>query len=294
MSLRSRLISIMGIFSIIATLFIGVTSYKLSEQNAIREIKNKGELLVTTMMSHRKYFKHQQHPLIQELVEQDRFYPELMCGFAITRGVWDIFKADYSGFHFKQASVDPLYFENKADDTELQLIETFKKRADLERLEGIISKGDEQFFYIALPAKVDNKSCLRCHGDPATAPKDQVEMYGTENGYNWELGDTVSTFIVYVSIQKAMQQARQTAGILFLAGLGSFFIVLLGLGIFMNRKIIGPVEYLSERTEEISRGMYLDERLEEQKNDEIGVLAEAIEYLRLTVSKKAKRRSDDA
>jgi len=37
MGIRSRLIFIMGLFSLVATLFIGFASYKLSERNALIE-----------------------------------------------------------------------------------------------------------------------------------------------------------------------------------------------------------------------------------------------------------------
>ncbi len=289
MNLRSRLILFMGIFSIIATILIGGASYKLSERNAIREAKNKGELLFNYTVSVRKYFKDHQRPLIFELVEKNRFYPELMSGFVVTRGVWDVFKAEHNGFHFKQATIDPLYYENMADEHELKIINTFRERGDMPRQEGIVTRGDAEFYYLAYPVKIENKKCLRCHGDPNDAPKDQIEIYGTENGYNWKLGDTVSSYIIYVSIQQALLEAKRSAGILFLISLGSFLLVLLGVGLYMNRRIISPIEHLSDRTEEISQGKYLDESVQHPADDEIGVLARAIEHLRVTITQKGRK-----
>jgi len=292
MSLRSRLILFMGIFSIIATILIGGASYKLSERNAIREAKNKGELLFNYTVSVRKYFKNHQRPLIFELVEKNRFYPELMSGFVVTRGIWDVFKAEHSGFHFKQATIDPLYYANRADENELTIINAFKERSDMKRQEGIITKGDAKFYYLAYPIKVESKKCLRCHGNPLDAPKDQIEIYGTENGYNWTLGDTVSSYIIYVSIQQAMLEAKRTAGILFVISIGSFLMVLLGVGLYMNRRIINPIEHLSNRTEEISQGKFLDESIQQQADDEIGVLARAIEHLRISITQEKGENND--
>lgn len=289
MGIRSRMIFIMGLFSFIATVIIGVASYKLTERNAIHEARNKGQLLFNYIISARKYFKDEQRALFMELVEDNRFYPELMSGFVVSRGVWDIFKEKNSGYQFKQASLDPLYQANKADKEEVKMINTLQTRPDAHSLQGTMSKDGEKYFYMAFPIKVENKKCLRCHGDPANAPKDQIEIYGTENGYNWKYGEIVSAYIVYVSIQEAVSAAKRTAGLLFLIGIGCFFLSLLAMGFFLDRSVIGPIEYLSDRTEEISKGRNLEEKFICKSNDEIGVLARAIEHLRQVMIKKIKR-----
>lgn len=289
MGIRSRLILIMGIFSFIATMIIGFASYKLSARNAIVEAENKGQLLFNYIVSYRKYFKEHQRALVMELVEENRFYPELMSGFVATRGIWDIFSEKNSGYHFKQASLDPLYSGNKADKEEEKMIEIFRKNSEMKKQEGVLEKNGEKFFYMAYPIRITEKGCLRCHGDPADAPKDQIEIYGTVNGYDWKFGDTVSAYVVYVSIHEALQGAKRTAGLLFLIGIGCFFIALLGVGFFLDRQVIQPIEYLSDRTEEISQGKNLQEKFVHASNDEIGILAQAIEHLRLSVIRASKR-----
>ncbi len=289
MGIRSRMIFIMGLFSFIATLTIGVASYKLTERNAIHEARNKGKLLFNYIISSRKYFKNEQRALVMDLVEDTRFYPELMSGFVVSRGVWDIFKEKNSGYHFKQASLDPLYLANKADQEEVKMINTLQTRPDAHSLQGTMIREGERFFYMAYPIKVSDKSCLRCHGNPMDAPKDQIEIYGTENGYNWKYGEIVSAYVIYVSIQDAVNAAKRTAGILFLIGIGCFFLSLLAIGFFLDRSVIGPIEYLSDRTEEISEGRNLEEKFIYKGNDEIGVLARAIEHLRQTMIRKMKK-----
>lgn len=286
MGIRSRMILIMGLFSLIATLIIGVASYKLTERNVIHEARNKGQLLFNYILSSRQYFKDEQRALVMDLVEDNRFYPELMSGFVVTRGVWDIFKEKNSGYHFKQASLNPLYLANKADKEEVKMINTLRDRPDAHSLQGTISKDGEKFFYMAFPIKINDNKCLRCHGDPVNAPKDQIEIYGTENGYNWKYGDTLSAYVIYVSIQGAVSGAKRTAGILFLIGIGCFFLSLLAMGFVLDRSVIGPIEYLSDRTEEISKGRNLEEKFIYKGNDEIGILARAIEHLRQAMIRK--------
>ena len=87
MGIRPRIILIMGIFSLIATLIIGAASYKLTERNAIIEAKNKGQLLFHYILAYRQYFKAQQRALIMELVEEDPFYPLPVLGVDVLERV---------------------------------------------------------------------------------------------------------------------------------------------------------------------------------------------------------------
>ena len=288
MGIRPRIIMIMGIFSLIATLIIGAASYKLTERNAIVEAKKKGQLLFHYILAYRQYFQTQQRALVMELVDENRFYPELMSGFAVTRGIWDVFKEENKGYDFKQATLDPLYQQNKADSDEIKMIDTFRQSPDLQMLEGVIDKSGERYFYLAYPIKIDSRDCLRCHGDPADAPRDQAEIYGTENGYHWQFGDTVSAYVIYVSIQEALASAKQMAGMLFLVGIGCFFLALLAMVVFLDRSVIQPIEYLSGRIAEISQGKNLQEGLSHEGDDEIGILARAIELLRLNMIRTYK------
>ena len=288
MGIRPRIIVIMGIFSLIATLIIGAASYKITERNAIVEAKNKGQLLFHYILAYRQYFKSQQRALIMELVEEDRFYPELMSGFVVTRGIWDVFKEENKGYEFKQATLNPLYQPNKADSDEVRMIDTFRESPDLKMMEGVIDKNGEKLFYLAYPIKIDVKECLRCHGDPANAPRDQIEIYGTENGYHWQYGDTVSAYVIYVSIQDALASAKRMAGMLFLVGIGCFFLTLLAMALFLDRSVIQPIKYLSDRIEEISQGKNLQESFKHEADDEIGILARAIEHLRLSMIRMDK------
>ncbi|MBI5557813.1 MAG: DUF3365 domain-containing protein [Deltaproteobacteria bacterium] len=293
MGIRSRIVLIMGIFSLIATMVIGGASYKLTERNAVMEARKKGQLLFNYIISSRKYFMTEQRALIMELIEDDRFYPELMSGFVVSRGVWDIFKQDHKGYVFKQATLDPLYKANRADGDEVRMIEAFRRRPDLQMQEGIIEKQGEKYFYLAYPIKVDAKDCLRCHGDPLDAPKDQVEIYGVENGYHWPAGDTVSAYVVYVSIGEALASAKRMAGMLFLIGIGCFFLALLAIGFFLDRSVIGPIEYLTDRVEEISQGKNLQESFRHDTHDEIGILARAVEHLRHSMIRRGQGKGHD-
>ena len=289
MGIRSRFIVIMGIIFGLATVMIGIASYKFSERNAMDGAKSKGHLIFNYILANRAFYKKHQRPLIMELIEKDRFYPELMSGFVLTRGTFDIFKKNLVGYDFKQATVDPLYPPNKANAKEMELINMFRANPALKDYEGTMERNGETFFVLAKPIKVEKKGCLRCHGDVNDAPKDQVEIYGTENGYNWKVGDTVASYVVYVSVQEALVAAKKSAIVLYLIGSGCLLVALIGLWIFMARFVVNPIVGLSIKAEEISLGRNLEESVGIKQDDEIGALANAIERLRMSMVRILKR-----
>ncbi len=291
MGIRFKTVIIIGILGMLSVGGIGYLNYSFSKKAAISEAKSKSQLLLNYVHSTRKYLKNVQRPLVKELIEKDRFYPELMSGFVVARGTFDIFKKDLPNYRFKQATLDPLHMENKADEDEIVLINEFRVSPTINQKEGTITKSGEQLYYIAQPIRIEDKKCLICHGDPGDAPKDQVEIYGTTNGYYWNMGDTVAAFMVYVPVQEALDAAlRSTTQIVMLGG-GFLAIVLVSIWLLLDRKVVAPIISLSRRTNEISLGKNLDKSIAANSKDEIGILSEAIDRLRESINVALKRSS---
>ncbi len=288
MGIRTRSILIMGILGILAITAIGFTSYQLSVKNALDEAKVKSKIILNYAMATKKYMKTVQRPLVKELIESDRFYPELMSGFVTARGTFEIFKKSSPQYTFKQATIDPLNPSNQADAEEIAFIDHFAKNPDKKSSEGIITKNGSDVFYFAKPIKVNSAGCLNCHGDPYDAPKDQVEIYGTESGYNWKLGDTVAAFIVYIPTADAIAAAKNLSYTLMSIGAGGIFLVLLILWFFLERSIVSPIVELAQRTNDFSLGEDLDTPITNKSKNEIGILAHAIERLRISLVKLLK------
>ena len=288
MSIRVRFIVIIGVLSLIASLALAYSSYTFSVKNAMANARTQGAIVFNMIDSSRLYFKHSQRPVVLELVDEDRFYPEIMSGFVMTRGIWDIFEKRFPGYTFKQATIDPLYPPNKADADELKLIKMFEGNKEKKDTEGIMSKNGKDFYYFARPITVAEK-CLRCHSDPDEAPKDQVAIYGTETGYNWQQGAVVSTSIIYVPLEKAMAIAKTTATNLFLMGSAGIVVLMGVIWFFLSSGVVTPLAKLQAKTTQISLGRELDEPVGVASKDEIGDLARAIDRLRISTGKLLKR-----
>ncbi len=290
MGIRSKFITIIAVLSLLATLAIGYTSYMLSRQSAIAEAKSKGEIIFNYIQASSKFFSKFQYPLIMEQFDDpDIFLPELMSKFVVNRMEYEIFEETLDGYHFKQATIDPLWPDNKADAEEEQLITYFRDHPGDQLKEGVMDKNGNKFFYTAKPITINKEFCLTCHGDPADAPADQRDIYGVENGYNWVMNDTVGTSIVYISISKALANAKQSAIKIFSVGLGCLLVTIICIWIFLDRAVVAPIIQLSESAKDISIGKNLCDSIHTDTNDEIGGLANSIDRMRISVNKLLKR-----
>lgn len=294
MGIRSKFIIIITVLSLLATIAIGYTSYMLSRQNALDEAKSKGEIIYNYIEASSSFFGKEQYPLIKDLVaDDDIFIPELMSRFVVNRMEYEIFQKTLDGYIFKQATLDPLWPDNKANAEEEKVIQYFSSHPNVKEKQGIMQRDGAQFFYTAKPIKVTKIFCLTCHGDPADAPADQRDIYGTENGYNWQMDSTVGTSIIYISISKALVDAKQSAMKIFSVGLGCLLVTIICIWIFLDRTVVGPIIHLSSSAKDISIGKNLCDSIHTDSNDEIGGLANSIDRMRISVNKLLKRTCPD-
>ncbi len=288
MGIRNRFMLTTGALAVATIVAVGGASYQLSRQAAIRDAKEKGRIIFLTMEAIQNNFTGNQRPLLLQVVEKDRFYPELMSGAVITRMVWEHLDKSLAGYQFKQAAVDPRWPPNKADEHEDGLIKVFRADATLKTQEGMVARKGEPFYFFATRRNT-MKGCLQCHSEPATAPKDQVEIYGAERGYGWKEGDVNAAFVVYVPLAAALAEARDNAlKLLAVAGAG-LALALAAIWLLLDRQVVRPVVALSGRTEAISMGRGLEERVTVEASGELAALAAGIERLRVSVAKLLKR-----
>ncbi len=290
MGIRAKFIIITLILTSLSIVGIGLASYSFSKEAAVKEASEKGQIIFNSMLSIQKNFVKNQRPVLQQVLDKDKFFPELQSGAVITRMVWDVFKQDKTDLVFKQAAVDPHNISNKADDFETKLIEKFRSNRDLKREEGQVMREGKAFYYSATP-RVAEKGCIMCHGDPAAAPKDQVQKYGDKGGYGWNEGDVPAAFVVYIPLEEAFAAAKKNTLVLLGIGVGGLLVTLLGVWIFLDRSVVSPIVRLAGRTEEISLGKNLNDKVSEAAGGEISILAGSIERLRISLVKILKRNA---
>lgn len=287
----------MAFLGVVALVGIGYGAYTFSMQNSMKEADTKARMMEAYVKAGRAYFNKEQRPLVNALVEADRFYPELQSGFGITRRILDQVQGEESllGFKFKQASLVPHHPPNKADLFEEKIIQQFQSGAIQEQTGTMVAENGEPFYYRSRPIEMAGKACLLCHKNPADAPKDLIEMYGT-NGFdkNFKSGDIFGAYMVYIPLGPAVEAAKMQAAILFAGGASILLVGLLSIYLFLNIRIVKPLMELSGRTQEVSVGRNLEKSLMSAKmKDEVEILARSIDRLRISLVKMLKRRKND-
>lgn len=295
LGIRAKFIIMMAGLGVLALGFMGYGAYDFSMQNAMKEADTKAKIVEAYVKAGRSYFMTEQRPLLNALLEEDRFFPVLQSSFGITRQILDrIQEKSLQGFQFKQASLVPHHQPNKADLFEQKIIEKFAVEK-VRELTGTIEKNGEPFYYRARPIRMAGKNCLRCHKDPADAPKDLIEAYGTDGfDKNFKTGDIFAAYMIYVPLGPAMEAAKRQAVVLFAVGGSIMIIGLLVIYFFLDIRIVKPLLELSSRTQEVSVGRNLEKTLMSGKmKDEVETLARSVDRLRISLLKMLKRRNSN-
>jgi len=288
MGIRNQFLLTTGALAAVTVVAVGAGSYELSRRAALRDAKERGRIIFKTMEGIQNNFMATQRPLLGKIVEKERFYPELMSGAVITRMVWDQLGQGLPGYQFKQAAMDPRWEPNRADANEIQIIRNFRSDQALKSQEGQVGREGEPFYYFATPRNT-GKGCLLCHSEPEAAPKDQVSIYGADRAYHWKEGDVNAAFVVYVPLGPALAEARESAlWLLGVAGAG-LLLALLANWLLLDRAVVRPIVALCARTDDISMGRRLDEKIPVTGGGELRTLTHAVERLRVTIAKMLRR-----
>jgi methyl-accepting chemotaxis protein len=255
--------------------------YYFFRQNAIREIADKATLTMHSMDSLKKYVGDELRPAIKKDLA-GKFLLEGMSGFYILRKVSNNLQSVQPNYLFKQATSNPLVPANKADYYEDRLIQQFRDNPATSELNGLRTDGREPLYYIARSVMVDRPDCMNCHGDPAVAPQDQVQRYGTTSGYNYAMGAVVGANIIYVPASVPISIATKSTIIVAVLFTGLFFLLFVIINILIRASIIRPIENFVKVAEQVSKGKF-DNKFEINTEDELKTLADAFTRLKTSI-----------
>ncbi len=182
----------------------------------------------------RTYCKETLRPAVQ--AHTNELILEAMSSTYVTKGVFRAFNRRMPEYRYRQAVLNPLNPENKADPFEARLIRQFRNDRHLEELVGYREQQGKRAYYVARPIVVERR-CLRCHLSPELAPPELVRRYGKSSGYGWKEGEVVGALMIYAPTDDLAAQyawIRYTVWGVF-AVLG---VVLWGGGIFAYRRLL--------------------------------------------------------
>jgi methyl-accepting chemotaxis protein len=285
MSIRKRLYIVLILLSFVAILLTGVASYKLNLDNARAEAKARASLLSNFMLSVKELIRHNR-VAVHELAGTDQAdTPESGSLSPVsTLNISGMILKKNQEYEFKQAAIDPMAPQNKADGNEVEIIKRFKEDAALQIQEGMLDRNGTTYYYLAHPVRAE-QSCLECHGSPESAPSAVTAKYGNEHGFNWKIQETIATMVTYVPIQGALDKATKNALYSTVAGMILILAISLIIWFYVGRTIVKPVTEISRKVDRLSLGKELEESVHSEAADEFGVLLRAVDRLRISVLK---------
>lgn len=172
---------------------------------------------------------------------------------------------------------------NKPDPWEAEAISAIKNRGQDEYIQII----DGRYRYAR--KIVHAASCVGCHGDPATAPRDVTEQYGTNRGYGYKVGDVAG--IISVSLP-AEPLLAASFGVLGPIEIGLIVLAFVMLYVFMHFGVARPIRKLTRDAHMISLGKPVELDLgsvSQKSRNELGQLALAIGRLRASMELAIRR-----
>ena len=288
--------------------------YAMQRQAEI-EVAARAEILIQTANSVRNYTSTQIAPRLAEQLETEAEFISQTVPAYSAREVFEHFRQhpEYENFLYKEATLNPSNPRDLADPFEADLVERFRRQPDQRELHGYRNyqsmeedrppetddgmqqwaSGNEKWFYIARPLAVTHESCLRCHGNPADAPRSQIRAFGSEAGYNWQLNEIVAAQTIYVPANEVFARSRQYLGLVLGVLVGVSATVVLSIRDLLQRRVVLPIRKLTSFTRLVGAEQQSStnnrplntQRLAQliQRFDELGELARAFRSMALEI-----------
>ncbi|WP_029408367.1 diguanylate cyclase [Thiomicrorhabdus sp. Milos-T2] len=185
---------------------ISVTLYHQMKKTTIDSELNDLQNHILFQKSMQFYINNKIKPVIYEFQKQkkisrDYFNPQILSGTYITRNIFQLFNKklesnEQFSWQYRLAASNARNPLNQATPEELKLLKKFNQDRTLQYVNQIKTIDGQEFLYFAAPFKPNNASCLRCHGDPKSAPKELLDRYGNVNGFHEKIGD-IRAFTTY-------------------------------------------------------------------------------------------------
>ncbi len=276
--LSDKLTVIICLIFLIGMIISGIFITFMVHQKAQQEVSTKATILMETMNSVRDYTSKNIAPKLNNLSTKE-FLPEVVPAFS-AHVVFENLRKNpkYREFIYRETALNPTNINDRADLFESGIIEQFRQDSKLKEKTGFLSNTpriNNNVFYIARPLAVNQRSCLECHSTPSRAPKNMLNKYGDQNGFNWHLNEIIGAQIVFVPAEKVLVHAQKLFVPIALATLITFGVAITILHHWLQQQIIQPITKIAYIVESISIG-YVDQKLDGQRQDEIGILSRSI------------------
>lgn len=290
MGLRFKYNLVLISASVLGIVAAAGASHTLVRESALRDVEREAQLMRANATAVRNYTLEHIEPLLTDDGEI-LFQPEAVTSFA-ARTVFEAVTAEFPQYYYKEAALNPTNPEDLATPAEADIINQFREDPDLTQLSARIETDAGQLLMMAAPITIKNPGCLNCHSSPDVAPPAMVDLYGSVNGFGWEMGETVGAQIITVPRSLIVERAKETALMVTVALGAAFTLVFVWTNILLSRVVIRPVSYLTKMAERVSMGDLSVPEYSRTSRDEISSLAQSFNRMRRSLDRAMEMLDD--
>ncbi len=224
------IMAVMGVF------FITLLQMHL-RQNLEQEVRSKAQLILSNVDTLQHSVQALPGPGAQQGKSQVACELEAMSSSSISRAVMDLVGKDLKQFRFRRVAESARNPDFEADPLERELLARFRADPKLASADYFRKDGDQDTYILAQPV-VLQASCLRCHGDPASAPREILDNYGSERGFWRHEGDLVGAHVVSLPVEGGLSRIRG-ATLAFVSMFSVGALLLFGaINVYFNRLVV--------------------------------------------------------
>lgn len=290
MGLKAKFNLVMLAAFLIGLSLAAALAWRIVQDNARREVLQDAAIMMEQASAIRGYTSREIGPL---LADQNRihFLPQTVPAWAAQTNFRKL-QQDFPDYSYREPALNPTNPADKARDWEADIINTFRRDPKMTEQVTERNGANGPILSVSRPIRITDRQCLVCHSTPAVAPASFVELYGPDNGFNWQLGDVVAAQVVSVPERVPLDQARRTF-VLFVAGLAVVFVVMMILlNLLLHYVIVKPVREISSIAGEVSLGNMEAREFTVKGRDEIASLAESFNRMRRSLANALKMLED--
>ena len=279
--------------AVIFALGLGFT-YKFAanilQDNAKHEVITHARLMMEAAMNARNYTTKEIKPLLADMLAT-QFLPQSVPSYAATQSFLNL-RENYPVYTYKEATLNPTNPRDRVVEWESDIVQNLRDHTEIKELIGERQTANGASLYLARPIKVKDGQCLTCHSVPAAAPKTMITLYGSDNGFGWQLNEIVGSQIVSVPLSLPLAQAENTLKLITASMLVTFLAILLAVNLVFYFMVIRPINTISKIADQVSAGNMDAPDFIMAGKDEIAVLGSAFHRMRRSLEKALSMLGD--
>ena len=251
---------------------------RLLQQHARAEIQDAARIMMESALAVRAYTVSQIKPLLETQMRY-KFLPQTVPSYSATE-YFNILRKTFPEFAYKEATLNPTNLRDRAVDWEVDVVNHFRENSDAKEVMGERDTPTGRTLYLARPLRIADEKCLACHSSVSAAPQTMLDMYGTANGFGWQLKDVIGAQVVSVPYDLPLKRAHAALQNFVYLLVALFVFLFLALNLLLVLLVVRPVRRLAGIADEVSKGNMEAPDFPSTGGDEISTLGTSFNRMR--------------